>query len=404
MKLLIYFDYFVIIFVDFCVVQKMSECLLMDGNFGNLVLCFYVFGWKVEEVVENVCCQVVELVNVDFCEIVWIFGVIEFDNLVIKGVVYFYLGKGKYIIILKIEYKVVFDICCQLECEGFEVIYLELGEDGLIILVLVEVVLCDDIILVLVMYVNNEIGIVNDIVVIGELICFCGVLFYVDVVQLIGKVEIDLDKFKVDLMFFFVYKIYGLKGIGVFYVWCKLCVCIEGQMYGGGYECGMCFGILVIYQIVGMGEVFCIVKEEMVQENVCVLVFCDCFFVQIDGLEEFYINGSMIFCVLYNFNVSFNYVEGELLIMVFKDFVVFFGLVCILVFLELFYVLCVLGCNDELVYSFICFIFGCFIIEEEIDYVVKKVVEVVFKLCELLLLWDMYKEGVDLFQVEWQVY
>lgn len=192
MKLLIYFDYFVIILVDLCVVQKMVDCLLVDGNFGNLVLCFYVFGWKVEEVVENGCCQVVELINVDLCEIVWISGVIEFDNFVFKGVVYFYQIKGKYIIIFKIEYKVVLDIVCQLECEGFEVIYLELGEDGIVILVMVEVVLCDDIILVLLMYVNNEVGLINDIVVIGELICVCGVLFYVDVVQLVGKVEIDL--------------------------------------------------------------------------------------------------------------------------------------------------------------------------------------------------------------------
>lgn len=227
MKLLIYFDYFVIMLVDLCVVEKMMQFMMMDGIFGNLVFCFYCFGWQVEEVVDIVCNQIVDLVGVDLCEIVFIFGVIEFDNLVIKGVVNFYQKKGKYIIISKIEYKVVLDICCQLECEGFEVVYLVLQCNGIIDLKEFEVVMCDDIIFVFIMYVNNEIGVVQDIVVIGEMCCVCGIIYYVDVIQSVGKLFIDLSQLKVDLMFFFGYKIYGLKGIGVLYVCCKLCVCIE---------------------------------------------------------------------------------------------------------------------------------------------------------------------------------
>lgn len=339
MKLPIYLDYSATTPVDPRVAQKMSECLLMDGNFGNPASRSHVFGWKAEEAVENARRQVAELVNADPREIVWTSGATESDNLAIKGVAHFYSGKGKHIITSKIEHKAVLDTCRQLEREGFEVTYLEPGEDGLITPALVEAALRDDTILVSVMHVNNEIGTVNDIAAIGELTRSRGVLFHVDAAQSTGKVEIDLDKLKVDLMSFSAHKTYGPKGIGALYVRRKPRVRIEGQMHGGGHERGMRSGTLATHQIVGMGEAFRIAKEEMAQENARVLALRDRFFAQIDGLEELYINGSMTSRVPHNLNVSFNYVEGESLIMALKDLAVSSGSACTSASLEPSYVL-----------------------------------------------------------------
>ncbi|OES68200.1 IscS subfamily cysteine desulfurase [Pseudomonas aeruginosa] len=321
-----------------------------------------------------------------------------------KGVAHFYSGKGKHIITSKIEHKAVLDTCRQLEREGFEVTYLEPGEDGLITPAMVEAALRDDTILVSVMHVNNEIGTINDIAAIGELTRSRGVLFHVDAAQSTGKVEIDLDKLKVDLMSFSAHKTYGPKGIGALYVRRKPRVRIEGQMHGGGHERGMRSGTLATHQIVGMGEAFRIAREEMAQESAHVLALRDRFFAQIDGLEELYINGSMTSRVPHNLNVSFNYVEGESLIMALKDLAVSSGSACTSASLEPSYVLRALGRNDELAHSSIRFTFGRFTTEEEIDYAAQKVVEAVSKLRELSPLWDMYKEGVDLSQVEWQAH
>ena len=267
MKLPIYLDYSATTPVDPRVAQKMSECLLMDGNFGNPASRSHVFGWKAEEAVENARRQVAELVNADPREIVWTSGATESDNLAIKGVAHFYSGKGKHIITSKIEHKAVLDTCRQLEREGFEVTYLEPGEDGLITPALVEAALRDDTILVSVMHVNNEIGTVNDIAAIGELTRSRGVLFHVDAAQSTGKVEIDLDKLKVDLMSFSAHKTYGPKGIGALYVRRKPRVRIEGQMHGGGHERGMRSGTLATHQIVGMGEAFALAGELFEEEG-----------------------------------------------------------------------------------------------------------------------------------------
>ena len=311
MKLPIYLDYSATTPVDPRVAQKMSECLLVDGNFGNPASRSHVFGWKAEEAVENARRQVADLVNADPREIVWTSGATESDNLALKGVAHFYGSKGKHIITSKIEHKAVLDSTRQLEREGFEVTYLEPGEDGLITPALVEAALREDTILVSVMHVNNEIGTINDIAAIGELTRSRGVLFHVDAAQSTGKVEIDLQKLKVDLMSFSAHKTYGPKGIGALYVSRKPRVRLEAAMHGGGHERGMRSGTLATHQIVGMGEAFAIAKELMASENLRIKALSDRFYKQVEHLEELYINGSMTARVPHNLNLSFNYVEGE---------------------------------------------------------------------------------------------
>ncbi|WP_158892861.1 MULTISPECIES: IscS subfamily cysteine desulfurase [unclassified Pseudomonas] len=404
MKLPIYLDYSATTPVDPRVAQKMSECLLVDGNFGNPASRSHLFGWKAEEAVENARRQVAELVNADPREIVWTSGATESDNLAIKGAVHFYQNKGKHLITSKIEHKAVLDTTRQLEREGFEVTYLEPGEDGLITPDMVEAALRDDTTLVSIMHVNNEIGTVNDIAAIGELTRSRGVLFHVDAAQSTGKVEIDLEKLKVDMMSFSAHKTYGPKGIGALYVRRKPRVRIEAQTHGGGHERGMRSGTLATHQIVGMGEAFRIAKEEMVQENVRIKALSDRFYRQFEGLEEVYLNGSLLHRVPHNLNLSFNYVEGESLIMALKDLAVSSGSACTSASLEPSYVLRALGRNDELAHSSIRFTFGRFTTEEDVDYAASKVTEAVNKLRELSPLWDMFKEGVDLSQVEWQAH
>ena len=401
MKLPIYLDYSATTPVDPRVAEKMIECLTAEGNFGNPASRSHAFGWRAEEAVENARRQVAELVNADPREIVWTSGATESDNLAIKGAAHFYASKGKHIVTSKIEHKAVLDTARQLEREGFEVTYIEPSEDGLITPAMVEAALRDDTVLVSIMHVNNEIGTINDIAAIGELTRARGVLFHVDAAQSTGKVEIDLEKLKVDLMSFSAHKTYGPKGVGALYVRRKPRVRLEAQMHGGGHERGMRSGTLAPHQSVGMGEAFRIAKEDMAAENERIAKLRDRFFKQVEHLEELYVNGSMTSRVPHNLNLSFNYVEGESLIMALKDLAVSSGSACTSASLEPSYVLRALGRNDELAHSSIRFNFGRFTTEEEVDYAAQKVSEAVTKLRELSPLWDMFKDGVDISQVEW---
>lgn len=401
MKLPIYLDYSATTPVDPRVAQKMVECLTLDGNFGNPASRSHVFGWKAEEAVENARRQVAELVNADPREIVWTSGATESDNLALKGVAHFYGGKGKHLITSKIEHKAVLDTARQLEREGFEVTYLEPGEDGLVTPAMIEAALREDTILVSIMHVNNEIGTINDIAAIGELTRSRGVLFHVDAAQSAGKVEIDLASLKVDLMSFSAHKIYGPKGIGALYVSRKPRVRLEAAMHGGGHERGMRSGTLPTHQIVGMGEAFRIAKAEMASDNARIKALADRFYARVSDLEELYVNGSLTARVPHNLNLSFNYVEGESLIMALKDLAVSSGSACTSASLEPSYVLRALGRNDELAHSSIRFAFGRFSTEEEIDYAADKVREAVTKLRELSPLWDMFQDGIDLSKIEW---
>jgi len=404
MKLPIYLDYSATTPVDPRVAEKMIECLTNEGNFGNPASRSHAFGWKAEEAVENARRQVAELVNADPREIVWTSGATESDNLAIKGVAHFYASEGKHTVATKIEHKAVLDTTRQLEREGFEVTYIEPGEDGIVTPAMVEAALREDTILVSVMHVNNEIGTINDITAIGELTRARGILFHVDAAQSTGKVEIDLEKMKVDLMSFSAHKTYGPKGVGALYVRRKPRVRLEAQMHGGGHERGMRSGTLATHQLVGMGEAFRIAKQKMAQENERIRALRDRFYKQVEHLEELYVNGSMTARVPHNLNLSFNYVEGESLIMALKDLAVSSGSACTSASLEPSYVLRALGRNDELAHSSIRFTFGRFTTEEEIDYAAQKVCEAVTKLRELSPLWDMFKDGVDISKVEWQAH
>ncbi|MBA1241687.1 IscS subfamily cysteine desulfurase [Pseudomonas japonica] len=401
MKLPIYLDYSATTPVDPRVAEKMIDCLTMETNFGNPASRSHVFGWKAEEAVENARRQVADLVNADPREIVWTSGATESDNLAIKGVAHFYASKGKHIITSKIEHKAVLDTTRQLEREGFEVTYLDPTEDGLITPAMVEGALRDDTILVSIMHVNNEVGTINDIAAIGELTRARGVLFHVDAAQSTGKVDIDLQALKVDLMSFSAHKTYGPKGIGALYVSRKPRVRLEAQMHGGGHERGMRSGTLATHQIVGMGEAFRIAKADMAKDRAHVQALSDRFFKQVEHLEELYVNGSQVARVPHNLNLSFNYVEGESLIMALKDLAVSSGSACTSASLEPSYVLRALGRNDELAHSSIRFTFGRFTTEEDVDYAAAKVCEAVTKLRALSPLWDMYKDGVDISKIEW---
>ncbi len=404
MKLPIYLDYSATTPVDPRVAQKMSECLLADGNFGNPASRSHVFGWRAEEAVENARRQVADLINADPREIVWTSGATESDNLAIKGAAKFYSSKGRHLVTSKIEHKAVLDTCRQLEREGFEVTYIEPGEDGIITPAMVESALRDDTILVSVMHVNNEIGTINDIAAIGELTRSRGILLHVDAAQSTGKVAIDMEAMKVDLMSFSAHKTYGPKGIGALYVRRKPRVRLEAQMHGGGHERGMRSGTLATHQIVGMGEAFRIAGEEMADECARIKALHERFWDRLKGMEELYLNGSATARVPHNLNVSFNYVEGESLIMALKDLAVSSGSACTSASLEPSYVLRALGRNDELAHSSIRFTFGRYTTEEEVDYAADKCREAVEKLRELSPLWDMFKEGVDLSKVEWHAH
>lgn len=401
MKLPIYLDYSATTPVDPRVAEKMIECLTMEGNFGNPASRSHLFGWKAEEAVENARRQVADLVNADPREIVWTSGATESDNLAIKGAAHFYSKKGKHIITSKIEHKAVLDTCRQLEREGFEVTYLDPTNKGIISPEQVAGAIREDTIIVSLMHVNNEIGVVTDIEAIGEVTRSKGVLFHVDAAQSPGKVNIDLDRMKVDLMSFSAHKIYGPKGIGALFVRRKPRVRLEAQMHGGGHERGMRSGTLPTHQIIGMGEAFAIAKAEMHEENKRIIALRDRLWEGVKDMEEVYINGDPDQRVPGNINISFNFVEGESLLMSLKDLAVSSGSACTSASLEPSYVLRALGMNDELAHSSIRFSIGRFTTEADIDYAIEKVRTAVSKLRELSPLWDMYKDGVDLENVEW---
>jgi len=400
-KLPIYLDYSATTPIDKRVADKMAHYLTLEGDFGNPASRSHKFGWSAEEAVEEARKNVADLVNADPREIVWTSGATEADNLAIKGAAHFYRKKGNHIITVKTEHKAVLDTCRQLEREGFEVTYLDPEENGLIDLDKLKAAITEQTILISVMHVNNEIGVIQDIEAIGEIARENRVIFHVDAAQSTGKVDIDLQRMKVDLMSFCAHKTYGPKGIGALYVRRKPRVRLEAQMHGGGHERGMRSGTLPTHQIVGMGEAFRIAKEEMATENERIRMLRDRLYDGLKDMEEVYVNGDMEHRIAGNLNISFNFVEGESLIMALRDLAVSSGSACTSASLEPSYVLRALGRNDELAHSSIRFTIGRFTTAEEIDYTIELVRAAVEKLRDLSPLWDMYKDGIDLNSVEW---
>jgi len=401
MKTPIYFDYSATTPVDKRVAEKMCDCLTTEGNFGNPASSSHEFGWKAEDAVDQARKDVADLINANPKEIVFTSGATESDNLAIKGIAHFYKKNGKHIITSKTEHKAVLDTCRQLEREGYEVTYLDVKDDGLIDLDVLKAALRDDTILVSIMHVNNEIGVIQDIKAIGEMTRERKIMFHVDAAQSAGKVPIDMDDLKVDLMSFSAHKIYGPKGIGALYVSRKPRVRLEAQMHGGGHERGMRSGTLATHQIVGMGEAFRLAKEEMAADNERIRMLRDRLLKGLEGIEETYINGDIDQRVPHNLNISFNFVEGESLIMALKELAVSSGSACTSASLEPSYVLRALGRNDELAHSSIRFSLGRFTTEEEIDFAISKIAGNIEKLRELSPLWEMFKDGIDLDAIEW---
>lgn len=397
----VYLDYAATTPVDPRVADKMIVCLSPDGNFGNPASRSHGYGWLAEEAVETARRQVADCLNCDPREVVWTSGATESDNLAIKGAAHFYHKKGKHIITSKIEHKAVLDTCRQLEREGYEVTYLDPDRTGVVSPESVADAIREDTILVSIMHVNNEIGTINDIAAIGEITRAKKIIFHVDAAQSAGKIPIDLDALKVDLMSFSGHKVYGPKGSGALFVRRKPRVRIEAQMHGGGHERGMRSGTLATHQIVGMGEAFRIAGEEMQQENQRIAALKAKLWQGIQGLEEVYVNGDIENSVPGILNVSFAYVEGESLIMAFKDMAVSSGSACTSASLEPSYVLRALGLNDEMAHSSIRFSIGRFTTDEDIERVIAQIQHGVGKLRELSPLWDMFKEGIDLDSVQW---
>ena len=395
----IYLDYSATTPVDPRVVDQMVPWLY--EQFGNPASRSHAFGWEADEAVERARAQVADLVNADPREIIWTSGATESDNLAIKGAAAFYSQRGKHVITVRTEHKAVLDPCRELERQGFEVTYLDVQENGLIDLDVFKAALRPDTILVSVMMVNNEIGVVQDIESLGEICRDKGIVFHVDAAQATGKVEIDLQKLKVDLMSFSAHKTYGPKGIGALYVRRKPRVRIEAQIHGGGHERGFRSGTLATHQIVGMGEAFRLAKEEMQLENDRIRMLRDRLWAGLSQIEEVYLNGDMDQRVPHNLNVSFNYVEGESLIMAIKELAVSSGSACTSASLEPSYVLRALGRNDELAHSSIRFTIGRFTTEQEIDTAVELIKSRVGKLRDMSPLWEMAQEGIDLNSVQW---
>ena len=400
----IYLDYSATTPVDKRVAEKMCHYLTMDGNFGNPASRSHKYGWDAEAAVEEARVHVAALINADAKEIVWTSGATESDNLAIKGAAHFYSKRGKHIITAKTEHKAVLDTCRQLEREGYEVTYLDPEEDGLIDISKLEAAMRDDTIIVSIMHVNNEIGVIQDIEAIGELCRSRKIIFHVDAAQSAGKTEIDLKKLKVDLLSLSAHKVYGPKGIGALYVRRKPRIRIEAQMHGGGHERGMRSGTLATHQIVGMGEAFRIAKEEMAEENKRILALRDRLLKGFEGMEELYVNGNLEHRVPHNLNLSFNFVEGESLLMAIDSLAVSSGSACTSASLEPSYVLRAIGRNDELAHSSIRFSLGRFTTEEDVDYTIKLLKEKVEKLRLLSPLWDMYKDGIDISTIQWNAH
>ncbi len=399
LKFPIYLDYSATTPVDPRVAEKMIPYL--TELFGNPASRSHAFGWTAEKAVEEAREEVAALVGADSKEIIWTSGATESNNLAIKGAAHFYSGKGKHIITLKTEHKAVLDTVRELERVGFEATYLDVKEDGLIDLDVLKAAIRPDTVVVSVMFVNNEVGVIQPIAEIGEICREKGIIFHVDAAQATGKVEIDLSKLKVDLMSFSAHKTYGPKGIGALYVRRKPRVRLEAQMHGGGHERGLRSGTLATHQIVGMGEAFRLARLEMAEENKRVGALRDRLLKGLSQIEETFVNGDMVHRVPHNLNISFAYVEGESLIMAIKDIAVSSGSACTSASLEPSYVLRALGRNDELAHSSIRFTIGRFTTDEEIDYTIDLLQRKVGKLRELSPLWDMFKEGIDLDTVQW---
>ena len=400
----IYLDYLSTTPVDPRVADAMSECLSMEGTFGNPASRSHVFGWKAEEAVENARAQIADLINADPREIVWTSGATESDNLAIKGAAHFYRKKGQHIVTSKIEHKAVLDTCRQLEREGFEVTYLEPNKAGLTTPESVQAALRPDTVVVSVMHANNEIGVVNDIAGIGEVCRAAGVIYHVDAAQSTGKVPLDMEIMKVDLLSMSAHKMYGPKGVGALYVRRKPRVRLEAQMHGGGHERGMRSGTLATHQAVGFGEAARIAKEEMVDETSRLISLRARFWQGLEDLQEVHINGDVERRLPGALNVSFAFVEGESLLMSLKDLALSSGSACTSASLEPSYVLRALGLNDELAHSSLRFSFGRFTSEADIDHAITQVRRAVEKLRELSPLWDMYQDGVDLNSIEWSAH
>lgn len=399
LQLPIYLDYSATTPVDPRVAEEMIPYL--TEKFGNPASRSHSFGWVADEAVERARAEVASLVNADPKEIVWTSGATESNNLALKGAANFYAEKGKHLVTVQTEHKAVLDTVRELERQGFTATFLEPEPTGLLDLEKFKAALRPDTIIVSVMYVNNEIGVIQDIPAIGDICRERGILLHVDAAQATGKVVIDLQKLKVDLMSFSAHKTYGPKGIGALYVRRKPRVRLEAQMHGGGHERGFRSGTLATHQIVGMGAAYRIAKEEMATENDRIRMLRNRLWTGLSNMEEVYLNGDLEQRVPHNLNVSFNFVEGESLIMAVKDIAVSSGSACTSASLEPSYVLRALGRNDELAHSSIRFTIGRFTTVEEIDYTVKLLHDKIGKLRELSPLWEMFKDGVDLNSVQW---
>ena len=395
----IYLDYGATTPVDPRVVDAMIPWL--REHFGNPASRSHAWGWEAEEAVEKARSQVADLIGADPREIVWTSGATEPNNLAIKGAGHFYQGKGKHLVTVKTEHKAVLDTMREMERQGFEVTYLEVQENGLLDLDAFKAALRPDTILVSVMFVNNEIGVIQDIPAIGAMCREKGILLHVDAAQATGKVEIDLKTLPVDLMSLASHKTYGPKGIGALYVRRKPRVRLEAQMHGGGHERGMRSGTLPTHQIVGMGEAFRLAREEMAQDLAKARALQKRLLDGLSDLEQVFVNGDLTRRVPHNLNMSFNYVEGESLIMGIKGLAVSSGSACTSASLEPSYVLRALGRSDELAHSSLRMTIGRFTTEEEIDYAIATIRENVAKLRELSPLWEMYQDGVDLNSIQW---
>ncbi len=404
MNIPIYMDYSATTPVDPRVAEKMMHYLTQQGKFGNPASRSHKFGWEAEAAVEEARQQVADLIHADPKEIVWTSGATESNNLALKGVAHFYGKQGKHLITCKTEHKAVLDTCRQLEREGFEVTYLDPEPNGLVDLNKLQAAMRDDTILVSLMHVNNEIGVITDLQAVGEITRPRKILFHVDAAQSAGKVPINMETMNVDLMSFSAHKAYGPKGIGALYVRRKPRVRIEAQMHGGGHERGMRSGTLPVHQIVGMGEAFRIAKAEMASENERLRLLRDKLWNALKDMEEVYINGDLELRIAGNLNISFNYVEGESLIMALKDLAVSSGSACTSASLEPSYVLRALGRNDELAHSSIRFTLGRFTTEADIEYAIPLIRSKIEKLRALSPLWDMYKAGIDLHSIHWDAH
>jgi len=401
MKLPIYMDYAATTPVDPIVLDKMVNYMSIDGFYGNPASRSHKFGWEAEEAVDVARQQVADLIKADPREIVWTSGATESDNLAIKGVAHFYHKNGKHIITSKIEHKAVLDTCRQLEREGFEVTYLEPDSQGVISAQKVEQAIRPDTILVSIMHANNEIGTIQPIEAIGELTRARKILFHVDGSQSAGKIPVDMETLKVDLFSMSAHKVYGPKGMGALFVRRKPRVRLEAQTHGGGHERGMRSGTLATHQIVGMGEAFAIAAEQMTTESKRIIALRKRLLDGLRGMEEVFVNGDEEHSIPGIINVSFNYVEGESLIMALKDLAVSSGSACTSASLEPSYVLRALGLNDELAHSSIRFSIGRFTTEEEIDYAVEKIKTAIERLRDMSPLWEMYKDGINMSEIEW---